>query len=397
VLRAPQCRAKHAQSHAGPKRGAGPQAEWIRPTRGVPSGYAGVPMASGTPLRCTVCDSGRWHLLLDSEAVSAQIAARERYFRQRIRSDAINPKDVFDYVHRDPTEILICETCGSLQRADLTVDDLRTRYEEDSYDATTLALLYSIYLEGFTARASRYKPLLPQGARVLELGSHVGGFLAVAKDWGWDPIGIDVGRDVAKYANERGHTTLADLSEALTLGPFDGIFVWNCFEQLPDPAGTLRELSTILRSGGHLLIRTPNAVFLTLVTSMLELHRETAYADLADDTTFAALAVNGLTGCPFARVFTPPAVEQLAIRAGFAIDRGFDSELMSIASQYYASPKELTREHSIHSTISRLARRMRFGTPGTSFGPWIELLFRANGPHESVRSAHKADKEMNTP
>ena len=96
---------------------------------------------------------------------------------------------------------------------------------------------------------------------MLEIGPHFGAFLQVATEWGWSGEGVDIGKDTAAYLTGRGYRIHNCAIQDCGLDPesFDAVFIWNCFEQIEDPHTTLVECRRVLKRGGALLLRTPNA------------------------------------------------------------------------------------------------------------------------------------------
>lgn len=84
----------------------------------------------------------------------------------------------------------------------------------------------------------------PADARVLEDGSYTGAFLEAARDAGWRAIGVDV----VTYARSRGlQVVQGQLPElALPRASFDAVFVWNCFDQVPEPRPLLEAAEALL-------------------------------------------------------------------------------------------------------------------------------------------------------
>jgi len=74
-------------------------------------------------------------------------------------------------------------------------------------------------------------------------------------------VGVDPGHDVAAFCRERGLPIFeGTLDEArFTPGSFDAVVVWNTFDQLPDPRPLLQQAVVLLRNGGVLVLRVPNA------------------------------------------------------------------------------------------------------------------------------------------
>src|SRR2546428_3619606 len=77
-----------------------------------------------------------------------------------------------------------------------------------------------------------------------------------------------IGRDVDEaeqkvFAVAHGYPTRAEPFEECRFdtNSFDGVFIWNCFEQIADPKRLLNETRRVLQPDGVLVIRTPNADF----------------------------------------------------------------------------------------------------------------------------------------
>jgi SAM-dependent methyltransferase len=151
---------------------------------------------------------------------------------------------------------------------------------------------------------------LAPGAELLEIGSYVGAFLDFARDSGCQVVGIDVNRVLSRYCRQRGHDVrnVAFSARLFHGARFDGVWILNCFEALPAPRDTLKQARDVLRPGGSVVIRTPNADFVTLA------HNRGAprwLRTIAD--------ANGLLGVPFRRCFSPDALIDFLRREGFEI------------------------------------------------------------------------------
>src|SRR5262249_22810727 len=122
---------------------------------------------------------------------------------------------------------------------------------------------YPRYREAFERKRQIYRPLLPPAAEVLEIGSHLGAFLEVAENWGWKPIGLDIGAETGAFAKRQGATIKrAELAEfSPRLRRLDAVFIWNCFEQLEDPQRILAESRQRVAEHGLIVLRVPNGDF----------------------------------------------------------------------------------------------------------------------------------------
>ncbi|MGC9025000.1 MAG: class I SAM-dependent methyltransferase [Chloroflexia bacterium] len=107
-------------------------------------------------------------------------------------------------------------------------------------------------------RLSRYRP--PPG-RLLDLGCGWGYFLAVAREHGWEPYGLEPLAGHALYARAHtGATVITDVlhDDTFPTGFFDVVTAFQVFEHLPDPAGDLARLHNMLKSSGVILVEVPN-------------------------------------------------------------------------------------------------------------------------------------------
>ena len=111
------------------------------------------------------------------------------------------------------------------------------------------------------------------GGRLLEVGCGPGWALDVFRAAGYDASGVDVSREAAERARERGLRVLVgDLERWAVGGPGamrelgtqDGLIdaevlvALEVLEHLVDPLGVLTALSTGLAAGSHLVVSLPN-------------------------------------------------------------------------------------------------------------------------------------------
>jgi 2-polyprenyl-3-methyl-5-hydroxy-6-metoxy-1,4-benzoquinol methylase len=96
--------------------------------------------------------------------------------------------------------------------------------------------------------------------RLIEVGCASGGFLKVARDAGWEALGVEIADKLARVGRGRGlDIRTCDVCEAdLPAGSFDVAVLNMVIEHLPSPRETLTRLHEVLRLGGGLWIHTPN-------------------------------------------------------------------------------------------------------------------------------------------
>jgi 2-polyprenyl-3-methyl-5-hydroxy-6-metoxy-1,4-benzoquinol methylase len=98
--------------------------------------------------------------------------------------------------------------------------------------------------------------------RILDVGCHVGLFVLLAQEAGFDCRGIDVSADAIRAGTEhlglRG-LRAATLEEAgFADGSFDGLVVWDVLEHVPDLANLVAHCARVLRPGGFFFAQVPN-------------------------------------------------------------------------------------------------------------------------------------------
>lgn len=234
-------------------------------------------------------------------ALRDEVDERNRFIASRLRRRAPRAelKDLTDFMHDGDAAISRCTRCGTLLRleADLRATD---SYAADPNDPGVMQHLYPRYVEAFRNKAQAYRDHLPPHASVIEVGPHLGGFLQAAEEWDWRAVGLDVGVDTSDFARSQGLTVRRETAEdsRIRSGTADGVFIWNCFEQLADPAPTLLAARRLLEPHGLLVLRVPNA---------------SAWFTADRDT----LAWNNLLGFPYLYGYTRGSLARVARRHGF--------------------------------------------------------------------------------
>jgi len=158
-----------------------------------------------------------------------------------------------------------CEQCEAIQ----VTDDLSEVCLEDYYDQEFFDLTYShLQTEGsgrrkeyakFTHRLEEIEKLKPQKGKILDVGCSYGFLLDVARDRGWQPVGIDIGEHAATFArDELGlEVYVSDLRNApLTSNDFDVITFWNVVEHLDEPVEEFLRTNSLLKPGGIVVFTT---------------------------------------------------------------------------------------------------------------------------------------------
>jgi 2-polyprenyl-3-methyl-5-hydroxy-6-metoxy-1,4-benzoquinol methylase len=106
----------------------------------------------------------------------------------------------------------------------------------------------------------RLRPFLKTG-RLLEIGSGYGCFLETASRAGWDAEGVEISSYACNVARSSGcKVQQADLlTLSLNAGTYDVVALWDVIEHFPHPEEIIQRCVELLRPGGVLILRTPDA------------------------------------------------------------------------------------------------------------------------------------------
>jgi len=128
------------------------------------------------------------------------------------------------------------------------------RYDLAYFDARHAAMLKLIARDA------------PSPGRLIEIGTGAGFFLKAAERAGWQVAGIEVSDEAVSFATERLTLDVRrESAETMTFPPgsFDVAVMLEVVEHLLDPLSSLRRVRAALRSGGLLVLTTPNVDALT--------------------------------------------------------------------------------------------------------------------------------------
>ncbi|NCC51286.1 MAG: class I SAM-dependent methyltransferase, partial [Spartobacteria bacterium] len=111
-----------------------------------------------------------------------------------------------------------------------------------------------------------------QTGHILDVGAGHGFFLAACRAAGWQCRGIEPSVQCRAFAEEKYnlHLSGGSIREFDAQGVlFDVVTFWNVLDQLPSPTEALAATCRLLRPGGVVIIRSPNARFHVPVKKLL--------------------------------------------------------------------------------------------------------------------------------
>lgn len=116
-------------------------------------------------------------------------------------------------------------------------------------------------LARLTGRDAAWVPWI-QGGRLLDLGAGTGVNSAAYASLGWTPVGVEVSARASHFAVAAGlDVRTGNLQEQAFLdASFDAAILNHVLEHVDDLRSTLQELARVIRPGGWLMVRVPNAL-----------------------------------------------------------------------------------------------------------------------------------------
>jgi 2-polyprenyl-3-methyl-5-hydroxy-6-metoxy-1,4-benzoquinol methylase len=172
----------------------------------------------------------------------------------------------------DGFNVLTCSGCGVVfTDLEPTHDQLRQLYSlayfserQEYYFANSVVDPLNGKEDAQIGEFRRWLELLEAqkgSGKLLDIGCGIGIFLKMAQDRGWDAYGVDISDDAVEFARSRLHVnanagTLDEIRFAD--GFFDVVTLLDAFEHLPDPIMDLKAIARILKTGGIILLNTPN-------------------------------------------------------------------------------------------------------------------------------------------
>jgi 2-polyprenyl-3-methyl-5-hydroxy-6-metoxy-1,4-benzoquinol methylase len=166
-------------------------------------------------------------------------------------------KETFDLYHDEALDMLITHPQPSLE-------NLGKYYESEDYISHTdnkrslfEKLYHFIKSIALKNKLNLINSLQPNKGLILDIGAGTGDFLSVAKNDGWQTIGVEPSDRAKAIAKRKGVSFVSATSE-LENHSFDVISMWHVLEHIPELDKQIKELKRLLKPTGTLIIAVPN-------------------------------------------------------------------------------------------------------------------------------------------
>ena len=113
----------------------------------------------------------------------------------------------------------------------------------------------------FAGALSHVNRLKPAKGRLLDVGTAAGAFLRTARDDGWEAMGIEPNRWLARWGRDEYGVPIqvGSIDDVSTPdGHFDVVTLWDVIEHTPDPLHVLRRTRQLLKDDGLLVVNFPD-------------------------------------------------------------------------------------------------------------------------------------------
>ena len=166
-------------------------------------------------------------------------------------------KETFDLYQDETTDMLITYPQPSL-------DNLGKYYESEDYISHTdgKRSLFEKAYHFVKSIALKNKLQLinsqqPNKGSILDIGAGTGDFLAVAKENGWETVGVEPSDKARAIALKKAVSFVED-TLGLESHSFDVITMWHVLEHVPNLDNQIKELKRLLKPSGTLIVAVPN-------------------------------------------------------------------------------------------------------------------------------------------
>ena len=194
---------------------------------------------------------------------SMQPSSSERF--EEVPCAVCGSSDARELYSLEEARFVRCRECGHTYQSPRPVfEDLKDRYQDAyfDYEIENEQAFFRLMLQGLgDIGFERIESSLNANRSFLDVGCATGMLLEHMKDRGWDVRGVEICAPAAAYGvRERGVAIDVATLEAsgLTSGAFDVVHLSHLIEHVPDPRAFLSEAARVTKTGGYLVMVTPD-------------------------------------------------------------------------------------------------------------------------------------------
>jgi len=166
-------------------------------------------------------------------------------------------QEIFDLYHDEELDMLITAPQPSLENLGKyyeSVDYISHTDSKRSLFEKAYQFVKSIALK---KKLNLINSLQINKGSILDIGAGTGDFLLIAKQNGWETVGVEPSEKAKSIAKKKGVSFVEATSE-LDDRAFDVISMWHVLEHVPNLENQITELKRLLKPNGTLIIAVPN-------------------------------------------------------------------------------------------------------------------------------------------
>ena len=183
--------------------------------------------------------------------------------RSSIACYVCKERTALPYTKKNGCELFRCSICGLIFVYPLP-RSTEAIYEQDYFEGATDGFGYLSYdtdkepmIPAFKKYLRHIDAALPAKGKLLDVGAATGFFVGLAGEAGFDAEGVDISDHAAALGRAKGLSMRTGIIDDMS-GHFDAVTMLDVIEHVPDPRAVLSKAAALLRSGGVLVINTPD-------------------------------------------------------------------------------------------------------------------------------------------
>jgi 2-polyprenyl-3-methyl-5-hydroxy-6-metoxy-1,4-benzoquinol methylase len=166
-------------------------------------------------------------------------------------------KETFDLYHDETMDMLVTYPQPSLKNLGKYYESLDYISHTDSKRSFFEKAYHFVKSIALKNKLDLINSLQPVKGRILDIGAGTGDFLFVAKQNGWQTIGVEPSDKAKAIALKKEVPFVEDTTE-LEGHSFDVITMWHVLEHVPNLDSQIKELKRLLKPNGSLIVAVPN-------------------------------------------------------------------------------------------------------------------------------------------
>ena len=166
-------------------------------------------------------------------------------------------KETFDLYHDEALDMLITSPQPDLENLGRYYESVDYISHTDSKRSLFEKMYHFIKSIALKNKLDLINSQQPNKGRILDIGAGTGDFLSVAKNDGWQTVGVEPSTKAKAIAINKGVSFVENTIE-LENNSFDVISMWHVLEHVPNLENQIKELKRLLKPNGTLIIAVPN-------------------------------------------------------------------------------------------------------------------------------------------